>query len=79
MTNELREILTSVLEVDAISDEDSSETIPSWDSVRHLSLIMAIEEHYGITFEADEISKLVSVRAIATAVENARQAAGGNR
>ncbi len=79
MTNELREILTSVLEVDAISDEDSSETIPSWDSVRHLSLIMAIEEHYGITFEADEISNLVSVRAIAAAVENARQAAGGNR
>lgn len=76
MTDELREILMSVLEVDSISDTDSSETIPTWDSFRHLSLVMAIEEHYGITFEADEIASLVTVRAIAEAVGKTGAAGG---
>lgn len=69
MTDELREILTSVLEVDTISEQDSSETVPTWDSVRHLSLVMALEEHYGLTFEADEIPNLVSVRKIRDAIQ----------
>lgn len=69
MTDELREILTSVLEVDTISEQDSSETVPTWDSVRHLSLVMALEEHYDLTFEADEISNLVSVREIRDAIQ----------
>jgi acyl carrier protein len=69
MTDELREILRSVLEVDTISEQDSSETVPTWDSVRHLSLVMALEEHYGLTFEADEIPNLVSVRKIRDAIQ----------
>lgn len=69
MTDELREILTSVLEVDTISEQDSSETVPTWDSVRHLRLVMALEEHYGLTFETDEIPILVSVRTISEAIQ----------
>lgn len=69
MTDELRDILTSVLEIDTISEQDSSETVPTWDSVRHLSLVMALEEHYGLTFDADEIPSLVSVRNIAEAIQ----------
>lgn len=75
MTNELREILTNVLEVDVISEHDSSETVPNWDSVRHLSLVMALEDHYGLTFEADEIPNLVSVRNISEAIQRRAAAA----
>ena len=41
MRPELREILTNVLEVKSITERDSAETIPTWDSVRHQALLRA--------------------------------------
>jgi acyl carrier protein len=69
MRENLKQVLLDVLDVDSISDSDSVETIQSWDSVRHLNLILAIEERFGFTFEADEIPELTSVRAISEAVD----------
>ncbi len=69
MREDLKAVLTNVLEVDAISEEDSAQTIRTWDSVRHLNLILALEEKFGLSFEADEIPALVSVRAIAQALD----------
>ncbi len=62
MHDELREVLLNVLEVDSISESDSAETVGSWDSVRHLSLILALEERFAVTFDTDEIPALISVR-----------------
>jgi acyl carrier protein len=61
---ELTEVLTNVLDTRNISEQDSADTIPTWDSVRHLTLITAIEERFDIAFEADEIMELTSVAAI---------------
>jgi acyl carrier protein len=69
MRTDLKQIFLDVLDVDSISDSDSVETIKAWDSVRHLNLIMAIEERFGLTFEADEIPDLISVRAISDALD----------
>lgn len=68
MQRELREVLTNVLEVDSISDSDSAKTIGAWDSVRHLNLVMALEERFGCTFDIEEIPELTSVRAIEEAL-----------
>jgi acyl carrier protein len=68
MREDLRQVFLDVLEVRSISDKDSVETITSWDSVRHLSLIMALEERFGVAFEADEIPELISVAAIREAL-----------
>jgi acyl carrier protein len=77
MRPDLKQVFLNVLDVDSIAETDSVETIESWDSVRHLNLIMAVEERFGITFEADEIPELISVRAIAEAIE--RRAPQGNQ
>ncbi len=69
MREDLKEVLTNVLEVEAISEDDSAQTIRSWDSVRHLNLILALEEKFGLSFEADEIPAIISVRAIAQALD----------
>jgi acyl carrier protein len=76
MRQDLREVLESVLEVDSISDDDTAQTVPSWDSVRHLNLVLALEEHFGLTFEADEIAELISVRAISEAISKRTANAG---
>lgn len=69
MPPELKEILRNVLGVDSVSEDDSAATIDAWDSVRHLDLMMAIEEQFGIRFEAEEIPDLSSVRAISQVIE----------
>jgi acyl carrier protein len=61
MQQDLTEVMKNVLDVDSVSDDDSMETIKSWDSLRHLNLVMAIEERFGITFDPDEIPELTSV------------------
>lgn len=68
MNPDLKQVLLDVLEVDDIAETDSAKTISSWDSVRHLSLILALEERFGVSFETDEIPELISVRAIADAL-----------
>jgi len=68
MQPQLREVLNSILETDNISENDSVETIRTWDSVRHLRLVLAVEETFGITFDAAEIPELISVPAIEAAI-----------
>ncbi len=76
MREDLKQVFLDVLEVRSISDRDSVETITSWDSVRHLSLIMALEERFGVAFEADEIPELISVAAIRDALNRRSPTAG---
>jgi acyl carrier protein len=71
---ELTEILTSVLETGSVSEQDSADTIPSWDSVRHLTLITAIEERFNVTFDADQLMELTSVAAILEALRKSGHA-----
>ncbi len=68
MPPELRQILTNVLQVKSISEQDSAETVSTWDSVRHLTLMTAIEERFNIIFSADQMMDLTSVSAIIDAL-----------
>ena len=68
MPPELRQILTNVLQVKSISEQDSAETVSTWDSVRHLTLMTAIEERFNIIFSADQMMDLTSVSAIVDAL-----------
>jgi|YelNatPaOPRAMG01_1025707.scaffolds.fasta_scaffold567323_1 acyl carrier protein len=68
MREEVRRILLDVLELDTISETDTIDTVEKWDSVRHLKLVMAVEEHFGVAFEANEIFELSSLDAIVGAV-----------
>ena len=77
MREDLKQVFLDVLETDSIAETDSVKTIPAWDSVRHLSLIMALEERFGITFDAEEIPELISVQAISEALARHRGAAAG--
>jgi acyl carrier protein len=41
--------------VDAFCDDSSPATVRSWDSLRHIELVMAAEAEYGIRFETVEV------------------------
>lgn len=59
----LREVMSAVLGVapSGIRADASSTTISEWDSVRHLQLMLALEEEFGIQLETDELVSLTSV------------------
>lgn len=46
----LRAVISAVLNVDigSIGPDSSRDTIESWDSLRHLNLILALEEEFGV-------------------------------
>lgn len=68
MNADLHNLFLDVLEVDSIGDADSVDTIPNWDSVRHLNLMLAIEERFGVQWDAEQMMTLTSVAAVTEAL-----------
>lgn len=59
----VRRLMSDVLElpIDSITDQTTMQTTDTWDSLRHMELVVAIEEQLGIEFEALELMELVSL------------------
>ncbi|MFC1525477.1 acyl carrier protein [Candidatus Latescibacterota bacterium] len=43
---------------------DSPETVSEWDSLRHMNLILGLEEEFGVTFSDTEMLELVDIQSI---------------
>ena len=58
----LKKIMGTVLKVDpaAIGDDASIETIRTWDSMRHMSLVLALEDEFGVAIPDDEAASITS-------------------
>lgn len=52
----------------AIDDATSPNTLPEWDSLGHVTLVIELESTYGVSFGAEETMALTSVGAIKTAL-----------
>jgi len=61
--DELNKIFIQIFKDEAlnISSETNSSDIPNWDSLNNMHLIVAIEDHYDIRFELEEIQSLKNV------------------
>ena len=70
MNDRVRHILGVALEMpeQQINESLSAEDTSNWDSIRHLNLVMALEEAFGVSFSSDELGQLTSYRAIADAL-----------
>lgn len=51
-----------------LTDEASSNTIDSWDSLKHLDVVLNVERTYNVKFKTSEITELVSVERIEKAL-----------
>ncbi len=64
MLNEatLRQVMSAVLNVapSAIEQNSSMDTIGTWDSLRHLHLILAIEDEFKVSIPDDEAGNITS-------------------
>ena len=66
MLERVLRIISQVMEVqiDQLNEESSPETVENWDSLRHINLILALEEEFNIAFSDEEIIDMVSVQFI---------------
>ena len=58
--------LSSLLNLppDQLNRESSRDSIQEWDSLKHMHLIMALEEEFGIEFDDREVSALSGAAAL---------------
>lgn len=54
--------------VEDVDGDSSPQTIEAWDSMGHLNLVLALEQAFSVSFDPEEIGRLVSVRSAAEAV-----------
>lgn len=47
--------------LEAISDESSPDSIAAWDSLKHLNLVMTLEEEFGIQLTQTQILEMLTV------------------
>lgn len=66
MRNEVLKIISQImnLPIDQLNDDSSPETIANWDSLKHMNLILALEEKFAVAFSDDEIVSMLSVKSI---------------
>jgi len=62
----LKKTLSNVLGVgqDALDDDSSMDTISTWDSVKHLNLVLALEDAFAITFTEEQTMEIISYQLI---------------
>ena len=58
----LKEVVATVLNVDIsrINANANSDTIESWDSLRHMNLVLAIEDEFGVSLPDEEAANATS-------------------
>jgi acyl carrier protein len=66
MENRLKQILARLLGIPegSITAASSPASIPKWDSLAHMNLVVSIEEEFQIQLSDDEIPRMTSVGAI---------------
>lgn len=70
MKEKIAKILSVLFEREVSPDEDvSMENEYKWDSMRHIEIIMTIEEELGISFPPADIPTLTSMKKIIRKVE----------
>jgi acyl carrier protein len=66
MEERLKEIMSQVFDVpkESINNDASPDTIDNWDSINHMNLALALEQAFGISFEAEEIIEMMNFELI---------------
>ena len=76
MFETVRQVMAQVFQIDAesIRDDTSPESVERWDSLKHMQLIMALEDEFGIEFPDESIPELLSFALIVEQVEARKSA-----
>lgn len=62
MEDRIKNVMAAIFEIsaDEINDDSSPDNVKSWDSLKHMNLIVALEEEFGVQFKDDEIVEMMN-------------------
>lgn len=62
----IKNVMSAVFDVpvETIAETSSADDIESWDSLRHLNLILGLEEEFDITIPDEEVGNLMNFKLI---------------
>ena len=65
-------VMSSVfgIPIDKITNNSSQDTIESWDSLKHMNLVVALEGEFEIEFDDDEILEMMNYKLIKEIIIN---------
>jgi acyl carrier protein len=69
---QVRNVMAKVLKIapEQITDDTAPGTIKGWDSLRHMTLVTALEDEFDIEFDDEEFEQLVSFRIIVAVIQS---------
>jgi acyl carrier protein len=75
LTTEIKRVMSIVFEVpfETITENSSPDNIESWDSIKHINLILAIEEEFDIKIPDEEVGNLLNFKLIELIINECRQ------
>ena len=71
MESRVKKVIAEILdiEISSINDNTSPETIESWDSLKQMNIIVALEEEFDIEFSDEDIIEMLNFRLICEAIK----------
>ena len=68
MEDRIKKVMSDVFNIDVslINNESSPDNIENWDSLKHMNLIVALEEEFSIEFDDEEIVDSMNFALIST-------------
>jgi len=62
LAERIKKVMSAVFEIpeEQINSASSSDTVDSWDSLKHMNLVVALEEEFGVQFSDDDILEMLN-------------------
>ena len=75
VANRIKNTMSVVFEisVDEINEDSSADTIENWDSLRHLNLILGLEEEFNVNIPDEEVGNLANFKLIELVINDLTQ------
>ncbi len=71
MENKIKEVIKNVFNIyiNSINIKSSQDNIENWDSLKHMNLLVALEEEFCIEFDDDSIEDLINFQLIFSVIK----------
>jgi acyl carrier protein len=77
MLNEhlLKQIMSTIFDIDSstINEESSMDNLNNWDSLRHMNLVLALEEEFNVWIPDEDAGNITSFKLIKLVLEDLLQ------
>jgi acyl carrier protein len=74
LIEQVRQIMADTFGIDPgeLPDNPSQANVARWTSIMHMVLLVALEEHFGVTFTMDEMVSMTSLERAAAVLQQSR-------